>query len=60
MSAEIPSSHRALVVGPNKNWVIRNQALPQYDDLLVKVAFVSLNPTVSTFYSFRKKKKSPI
>lgn len=42
----IPSTHRALVVNAEQSgFEVKEQALPKYDDLLVKVHAVALNPT---------------
>lgn len=44
--SQIPSTHRALVInGDNSGWEVKEQAIPAYDDLLVKVHAVGLNPT---------------
>jgi len=44
--AATPSTHRALVVNAEQNgWEVKEQALPKYDDLLVRVHAVGLNPT---------------
>lgn len=44
--SQIPSTHRALVInGDNSGWEVKEQAIPAYDDLLVKVYAVGLNPT---------------
>ena len=46
MSApEIPSTHQALIVTADKGYEVKEQALPAYDDLLVKVHATALNPT---------------
>jgi NADPH:quinone reductase-like Zn-dependent oxidoreductase len=42
----IPSTHRALVVNAEQNgWEVKVQALPKFDDLLVRVHAIALNPT---------------
>jgi len=42
----IPATHRALVVNAEQDgWEVKEQALPKYDDLLVRVHAVGLNPT---------------
>lgn len=42
----LPSKHRALVVNSvQTGWEVREQSLPHYDDLLVRVHAVALNPT---------------
>ncbi|KZP24623.1 GroES-like protein [Athelia psychrophila] len=42
----IPSTHRALVVDSSQSgWEVKEQALPAYVDLLVKVHAAALNPT---------------
>jgi NADPH:quinone reductase-like Zn-dependent oxidoreductase len=44
--SSIPSTHRALVVNTEqKGWELKEQPLPKFDDLLVKVHAVALNPT---------------
>ncbi|KAF7973200.1 hypothetical protein HWV62_15783 [Athelia sp. TMB] len=46
MSApQIPSAHQALIVTADKGFEVKEQALPAYDDLLVKVHAAALNPT---------------
>jgi NADPH:quinone reductase-like Zn-dependent oxidoreductase len=42
----IPSTHRALVISAEqKGWEVKEQPLPKFDDLLVRVHAVALNPT---------------
>jgi NADPH:quinone reductase-like Zn-dependent oxidoreductase len=42
----IPSAHRALVINADQTgWEVKQQALPKFDDLLVRVHAVALNPT---------------
>jgi NADPH:quinone reductase-like Zn-dependent oxidoreductase len=44
--SSLPSTHRALVVNADqKGWEVKEQALPHYDDVLVRVKAVALNPT---------------
>ena len=41
-----PSTHHALVINAEqKGWEVKEQALPKFDDLLVRVHAVALNPT---------------
>jgi len=43
--SSIPSTHRALVVNADQTgWEVKGQALPKYDDVLVRVHAVALNP----------------
>ena len=54
MSA-IPLTHRALVVNADqKGWEVKEQALPKFDDLLVRVHAVALNPTDWKHLAFNK------
>ncbi|KIM83817.1 hypothetical protein PILCRDRAFT_87807 [Piloderma croceum F 1598] len=54
MSA-IPSTHRALVVNADQNgWEVKEHALPKFDDLLVRVHAVALNPTDWKHLAFNK------
>ena len=46
MSSDLPTTHRALVVdAAQKGWEVKEQPLPRYDDVLVRVHAVALNPT---------------
>jgi NADPH:quinone reductase-like Zn-dependent oxidoreductase len=43
--SSIPSTHRALVFNAEQTgWVVKEQALPKFDDLLIRVHAVALNP----------------
>jgi NADPH:quinone reductase-like Zn-dependent oxidoreductase len=53
--SSIPSTHRALVVNAEqKGWEVKEQALPTFDDLLVRVHAVALNPTDWKHLRFNK------
>jgi hypothetical protein len=44
--SSLPSTHRALVVNADqKGWEVKEQVLPHYNDVLVRVHAVALNPT---------------
>jgi NADPH:quinone reductase-like Zn-dependent oxidoreductase len=44
--SSIPSTHRALVINDQKSgWEVKEKAPPKFDDLLVRVHAVALNPT---------------
>lgn len=51
----IPSTHRALVLNAQQSgWEVKEQPLPEYSDLLVRVHAVGLNPTDWMHLAFNK------